>query len=144
MKNFNELFQESSELSDKRNKLFNELKKKFSSEILPEFAELLKKCDYKSCYFKLNTKVFSEEMIKFVDPETDDVQFGIEITNEGKIFSTKIKFVGYGYEFEASENEMKEIRNIGILELIREVNSRTEKYNKKLFDDCAKAESYLK
>ena len=58
MKNFNELFEEAKQLKDRRLKLFSELKRKFTNEILPEFAKIMGYCGYKESYFKADNKIF--------------------------------------------------------------------------------------
>jgi len=140
MKNFNELFEEAKELSDRRLKAFDILKEKFTIEILPEFAKVLNACDYETAFFNANNKVFSEDMFEFEDHETDTIDFCFGITKDGEIFSARHEYDGYRYKWELLDNGLESIRNVGVIELVNLVRSRTEKYNLKLFNDAVKAE----
>lgn len=147
MKNFDELFGETKELNDRRLKAFNLLKAKFNDEILPEFAKVLKACDYKIAFFSAYNKIFAEDMFEYEDLESEGspLQYSFGITKDGEIFSASYEYDGYNSEWELlKDDELKTINNIGVIELARSVKSRTEKYNNKLFQDAVKAEELMK
>lgn len=144
MKNFNELFEEAKGLNDRRKKAFSDLKNKFNSEILPEFAKVLDMCDYSVCYFHSNIKIFAENMSEYVDYGSEGYQlsFCFGITKDGEIKNINYEPDRCTYDYN-DEDGLKEIRNVGILELVRLVNSRLEKYTEKMHKNSVKAESYI-
>lgn len=146
MKNFDTLFEETKELNDRRLKAFLLLKENFNSIILPEFAKVLIACDYKIAFFRADNKIFSEDMFKYENYEygTGDIEYCFGITKDGKIFSASHEYDGVYYKNTLLDDELSEIKNVGILELIRMIKSRTDKYNQKLLKDAEKAEELMK
>lgn len=59
MENFKELFEKATQVSDKRKKVFNQLKEKVKTEILPDFAKAINDLGYKDVFFSSSLPIIS-------------------------------------------------------------------------------------
>ncbi|MCP4665205.1 MAG: hypothetical protein GY849_02470 [Deltaproteobacteria bacterium] len=144
MQNFQELFNSAKELSDKRNKIFNQLKESFKKEILPEYIKIINNISYEVVYFKSDIEIFGDEMETSFDPELGEEVFTFAIHKDGFICDATRGYDGCGFVWEYnSDYKLEKINNKGILDLIYLVNSRLKKHIKQMEKDIEKANKLI-
>lgn len=133
MKTFDELFNEARKISDKRDKVFNELIKETKLKLLPKFCEVCKSYDLKKVYFSTSEKVYHLSDKQFGQYEyfyalCIDIQK--EQINDAKFSDIERRYHVPEYWVPEDISETKLLRT-GIIEFIEALKGRLEKYNEK-------------
>ena len=138
--NFETLLKEANKVSDARTKKAIELKDKFFDEILPKFAEAIKKLGIEYAEFE------TREAVTTLDYYMSDPFDGywIKISNTGKLFEAeKLDFNPEGvkiiyYEIEAKREELS---FLGTLELCKQIPERLKRIIQKAETETEQATS---
>jgi len=147
MENFNELFEQAEQISDKRKAIFNKLIEKTVSEILPKFCEAMEGFDVSRCYFKTSNKVNNYQE-KQTD-ESGDEFFVICVRSDKTFNDAQLNFYESRYfipedwKDQTFVNDTTGFKRSGIIEFVKLLNSRLADLNKKYASKNDEAESLL-
>jgi len=139
MENFNNLFATAEQTADKRRKVFNELKQKVVSEILPAYCKACKAYELKHTFFTFYTPIISDHYLSFVEADGDEV-YAISINVQNETIEDCVKNEGNEYlnvpSYQPNENYSKPFSevtflNTGIITFITQLSNRLENLNKK-------------
>jgi len=130
MKDFNELFETAQSVADRRKKVFNELIKKTSSEILPKFCEACRGFDLKEVYFKTNNQTIGGQELQKLDYGIEFYALAINV-QEKTIEEVEIDYPN-GYKKFSNSDVMTfdepNFKKTGIIEFVNLLNNRLADY----------------
>ena len=131
MKDFNELFETAQSVADRRKKVFNELIKKTSSEILPKFCEACRGFDLKEVYFKTNTQTIGGQIEQ--EMEYDWSIFALSINVQDETIEDVEYFLPTGSYEKLNYSDVltfseANFKRTGIIEFVKLLNNRLADY----------------
>ena len=151
MKAFEELFQEAALVADKRSKVLNELVVKTKEDILPKFCDACAGFGLSKIYIRTDSKVYSDS-----DKQSDerDYFYGLCINVEDREISDALynPHSEYGYgepawripdHWNGEPISEAKLLKAGIVEFVKTLNARLEKYIKTYTDKNEQAERLL-
>lgn len=148
MKTFDELFQEAAQISDRRSKVLNQLIEQVKTDILPAFCKACDGYDLNKVYIKTDHKAYSDS-----DRQSDerDYFFGVCIDVQDETISDarfdcydEKWFVPLPQGWKGEQIKGATFLRVGIVEFVKALNSRLEKYNTKYSARLQEAEKLLK
>lgn len=150
MKNFNELFEEAVNVSDKRKVIFNQLIKKTIEEILPRFCVACESFDINRVYFSLDTK--PNEFCDKQQFQCGEYTYVIAIDVKNQLFCDAEVTPEAGWKYSVPEswnwyafnNDEYHFTRTGIVEFVKSLNNRLENYIKKYEEKNEFANNLLK
>lgn len=146
-KNFNELFESAKQVSDRRNKVFNQLIEKTASEITPKLLSVMESLDVDYIRVSTSTPSFWSE-----DPttlETYEREYTVFIYDDGEIHEANYDFGPHGYEYQPTTLTIGNIKQkdcykkVGIVELVGKLKEILAEIVEKAERQCKKAEAHL-
>lgn len=134
MKTFDELIQEAGNISDHRNKIFNELIEKTKNVYLPKFIDVCQSYDISMVYFKTNNKIIDYQDAKYDDYGFKEYYLAIDVSFN-RVNDAEYDYVRESY-FVPENYPNKMINDVvwlktGIVEFVKYLQNRLESYNKK-------------
>jgi hypothetical protein len=127
MENFIKLFEEASQVGDKRKKVFNDLKTIVKSTILPKFAKALDKMEYSKVYFDVRKPVIVDHTPHNANEYEEGFAFTIEVIEGVGYFSECICGYNYTYDdsnFDNIKFEELNLSSVGIINFLDQLNFR--------------------
>lgn len=146
-KNFNELFESAKQVSDRRNKVFNQLIEKTASEIAPKLLSVMKSLDIDYIRVSTSTPSFWRE-----DPttlETYEKEYTVFIYDDGSIHEANYDFRLHDYGYQPTTLTIGNIKQkdcykkVGIVELVGKLKEILAEIVEKTEKQCRKAEAHL-
>lgn len=147
MKTFEELLQEAALVADHRTKVLNELVAKTKEDILPKFCEVCAGFGLSKVYIRTDNKVYSDS-----EKQSDerDYFYGVCINVEDQeISDAKYNPYSEGHGWSVPDHWNGEpiseakLYKIGIVEFVKILNARLEKYIKTYTEKNEQAEKLL-
>lgn len=139
-KTFEDIISDAKIIADRRTKVFNDLKKHLIQNIIPSYAELLKRYDIRYTSFALHNRPF-ENFTAHSDYEGDEDKYYIIITEDGEI---REGYNSYGYiEMKKDIYDPDGLSRKCLIQLCTLIKEKADMLNKKYENINKRAESII-
>ena len=139
MENFNAIFEQAAQTSDKRKKVLNQLIEVAKTKLIPQFMESCEAYGLKEVFFKTFKQPVQDFEVRTGYEHEEFYTFGFNVKTK-QIFEADYVWGGDDFYYD-SENatifdkmysvEEVKLTRIGIVEMVKAMMQRLEQYNKK-------------
>ena len=135
MENFNAIFEQAAQTSDKRKKVLNQLIEVAKTKLIPQFMDACEGYGLKEVFFKTFKQPVQDFEVRTSYEEEEFYTFGFNVKTK-QIFEADYVWGGDNFYYNSENATMYDIEEvkltrIGIVEMVKTMMQRLEQYNKK-------------